>query len=435
MQLPRRPARPHRDDVVIALAGLLGGLVGIVFELHVLRPDVAPSPWMLGGLLLMCGAELLRRSAQPWVLAPGLLALVLDGLTGGLLAVVIMFTDLVYAAVLYGRPRAARAVLRGSVLLTVAGTVAAVAWLRQPEALLFGVLLAGGLAAPAWTALIIRDHRDEAAAERLRAEQTALLAEMDRVQAVTAERSRMARELHDLVANHLSAIAIHATAALSLDDLDQHGRAHTALTVIRENSTQGLAEMRQLIGLLRRTATPDGGSGETGERAGPEAVPSLDGVDALVERAARGGTSAQLRFTHHDARAGRPRPPAPVELAAYRIVQESLTNAVKHAAPGEVSVVVTQDARTLTVDVTSPYDGARPASARAPGSGAGLTGMRERVALLGGSFVAGRVAGHAPPPEDGDGCRGNGATVWRVRAELPLGDAAAAAHRQAGEAT
>lgn len=98
--------------------------------------------------------------------------------------------------------------------------------------------------------------------------------------------------------------------------------------------------------------------------------------------------------------------PAPVEPAAYRIVQESLTNALKHAAPGPVAVRVDRAGRMLTVEVTSVSEG-RPGP-RAPGSGAGLVGMRERVALLVGEFEAG-------PATAADGT-GN----WRVRAELPV---------------
>ncbi|MDF3144223.1 histidine kinase dimerization/phosphoacceptor domain-containing protein, partial [Streptomyces sp. T21Q-yed] len=115
----------------------------------------------------------------------------------------------------------------------------------------------------ALTGWLVRNHRDAAEAARLRAEQTALLAEMDRTQAVTSERARMARELHDMVANHLSAIAIHSTAALSLDDPKT---SREALSVIRENSVEGLAEMRRLIGILRDS------SGDTA----PVAAPTLN---------------------------------------------------------------------------------------------------------------------------------------------------------------
>ncbi|MER6977177.1 ATP-binding protein, partial [Streptomyces carpinensis] len=107
--------------------------------------------------------------------------------------------------------------------------------------------------------------------------------------------------------------------------------------------------------------------------------------------------------------------PAPVELAAYRIVQESLTNALKHAPPGRVHVLVDERDGALHIRVTSPY-GERNAP-RAPGSGSGLVGMRERTALLGGTFAAG-------PEASPHG------TAWTVRAALPLSEAPGA--REAG---
>jgi signal transduction histidine kinase len=190
-----------------------------------------------------------------------------------------------------------------------------------------------------------------------------------------------------MVANHLSAIAIHSTAALSLDDAKT---TREALAVIRENSVAGLAEMRRLIGILRD---------RSGDRE-PAASPILAGLGALVGTARSNGLDVTLDAGHGEV-------PAPVELAAYRIVQESLTNALKHAAEGRVRVVLRQRDGLLDIRVTSPYQpGDTP---RAPGSGAGLTGMRERAALLGGTFEAG--------PRDG---------LWAVRAALPLteGDSA-----------
>ncbi|RKN09362.1 sensor histidine kinase [Streptomyces radicis] len=387
-----RPAPPHRHDVWIALAGLAGGLLGIAFGLYTVNPERDHGPAVLVGLLLMCGAELLRRTAPGWALGIAVVALVVDIATGGLLAVLVMFTDVLYATTLYGPARVARALAPGSVVFSVAATVGTLAWLRAPEALLLGVLAAGVTATPVWTGLMLRQHREAAAAERLRAEQTALLAEMDRAQAVAAERSRMARELHDRVANHLSAIAIHATAALTLDERDA---ARDALGVIRENSTQGLTEMRRLIGLLR----------EAGGGHAVEASPSLDALDALLGHAERAGAAGGLTFKGLDERPPRAaRLSTPVELAAYRIVQEALANAVKHAAPGEVTVVLRQDAGALTVTVTSPFHERTPS--RAPGAGAGLIGMRERVDLLDGAFAAGPTGAHR----------------WRVHAELPLGE-------------
>ncbi|MEU3663116.1 histidine kinase [Streptomyces sp. NPDC032940] len=388
-----RLLRPRRFEVYIASAGLLGGLLlwGIGLGLQSRDEPVVlfEGRWpLLVPLAVMAGCELLRRTAPRTGLLIGTAALVGDTLTQGNLVTVIMYTDLMYAAVLYGPPASARRIPWITGLLTVAGAIVPYAVWRVPEALLIGVGVGIVSFAPASTGLIVRNHREAADAARLRAEQTALLAETDRVQAVTAERSRMARELHDMVANHLSAIAIHSTAALSLDD---PATTRQALGVIRENSVAGLAEMRRLIGILR----------DTGGDTAPAVAPTLDGLGALVDGARANGLDVTLEAEPGEG------VPAPVELAAYRIVQESLTNALKHASPGPVEVAVTRDGGLLRVRVTSPY-GDRDGP-RAPGSGAGLVGMRERAALLHGTFEAG------PGPAAG-------ATVWTVRAALPLTD-------------
>ncbi|KOT92918.1 MULTISPECIES: sensor histidine kinase [Streptomyces] len=389
-----RLPRPRRFDVYAASAGLLGGLLLWGIGLGVRRADdpvvLFDGRWpLLAPLAVMAGCELLRRAAPRTGLLIGTAALVADTLTQGSLVTVIMYTDLMYAAVLYGPPASARRIPWITGLLTVAGTVVPFALWRVPEALLVGVAVGIVSFAPASTGLIVRNHREAADAALLRAEQTALLAETDRVQAVTAERARMARELHDMVANHLSAIAIHSTAALSLDDADT---TRQALGVIRENSVAGLAEMRRLIGILR----DDGGDAE------PAAAPTLDGLGALVDGARANGLDVVL-----DADPGE-NLPAPVELAAYRIVQESLTNALKHASQGTVRVRLDRHEGSLRIRVTSPC-GERDAP-RAPGSGAGLVGMRERAALLHGTFEAGATAGPGPA----------GDRIWAVRATLPL---------------
>ncbi|GGT35940.1 sensor histidine kinase [Streptomyces chromofuscus] len=387
-----RLPRPHRFDLYVGLAGLLGGVLLWGIGLGVRPADEPIVLWsgrwaLLVPLVVMAGCETLRRAAPRTALLTATAALTVDTVTQGSLVTVLMYTDVVYAAVLYGTPASARRIPRITGLLSVAGTVVPFAMWREPEALLIGVALGIVAFAPASTGLIVRNHREAAEAARLRAEQTALLAEMDRVQAVTAERARMARELHDMVANHLSAIAIHSTAALSLDEPET---TRQALGVIRENSVEGLAEMRRLIGLLRDD------SGDSGE---PGPSPTLDGLGALVDTARANGLDVTLDAEHGASL------PAPVELATYRIVQESLTNALKHAAPGRVAVVLRQRDGSLDITVTSPY-GEREGP-RAPGSGAGLVGMRERAALLDGGFEAG--------PEDSPEGK-----VWVVRATLPM---------------
>lgn len=386
--------RPHRDDVALAVSGLLGGVLLWLLGLHTQGGRPFSAPWIaLVPLTVMAAMELQRRSAPRTALIVGTLALIADQFTRGSLATILMFTDVMYAAVLYGTPAAARRIPVATLLITVASTIGFLAWFRTPEALLIGVVTGLISFIPAITGVSVRNHRTAADAARLAARQTARLAEMDRTQAVIAERARMARELHDMVANHLSAVAIHSTAALSIDDPETSRRA---LKVIRENSVEGLAEMRRLIGLLR----------EGGEDGAPAAAPTLASLDALVEQANGNGASSGLVCVLEDTRAEAAVPlPTPVELAAYRIVQESLTNALKHAAPGPVTVRLDLAGEVLTVEVTSAF-GSRPGPT-APGSGAGLVGMRERVALLGGTFGAGAEA-------DGDGTK-----VWRVRAELP----------------
>ena len=468
-----RAYRPRRVDVLIALAGAGGGLLLWAFGLTN-EPLLARGPrWLvLLPLAAMCLAALGRRTAQPYALGLAILAEAADVLVGSLLVTLVLFTDVLYAAVLYGSARLSRVALRGSVVFAVVVPAGLLAVFQRAEMLLIAGVCASLVLFPAWTGVIIRDHRDEAAAERLRAEQTALLAEMDRVQAINAERSRMARELHDVVANHLSAIAIHSTAALSFqsarskaatghDELDggdgagDGGNAagdatREALGVIRENSVQGLAEMRRLIGLLR----------DAEDAREPATTPSLDGLGALLERA-RATAGGGRTFALHDRRPGSSGPlPTPVELAAYRVIQEAVTNALKHAAPGPVTVELDRtDALYLkiTSPLTAPASNGREGSAdgnanddgrgsgdggpRAPGAGAGLIGMRERVELLNGELAAGpttKAASKAMPeatseeiPKATDTWKGHaaradhlpdpgGAPVWEVRAVLPV---------------
>ncbi|MFF1508914.1 sensor histidine kinase [Streptomyces sp. NPDC058326] len=390
MTLPR----PHRFDLLMGFLGLAIGLLLWSFGLYTTGDRVLDQRWAtLIPLTVMASAETLRRTLPQTALVVGTLAIVADQFTNGNLVTVLMFTDVVYAAVVYGKPASARRVPYTTGLITVAVTIGFLVWWQNAIALLVGVLTGMISFMPALTGAVVRNHREAAEAARLRAEQTALLAEMDRAQAVVAERARMARELHDMVANHLSAIAIHSTAALSLDE---PATTRQALTVIRENSVAGLAEMRRLIGILRDS------SGD----AEPSVAPTLAGLDALVDRARANVGPSGLVLALDDTRKTVAPLPAPVELAAYRIVQESLTNALKHAAPGEVRVTLGQGPGALWVRVTSPY-GERPGPT-APGSGAGLVGMRERVALLDGIFEAGAVT------DEG------GRRLWRVRAELPV---------------
>jgi signal transduction histidine kinase len=377
-------------DLALAGASLAGGLV--LLELGnqpqvPAHPDV-PAAAFLVPLLAVSAAVGLRRVATRAGLALGTAALALDVALGASLGTALIYTQVLYDACVYGPSRWWRRLLGVTVALSllaaVAGPLALGTW--RGVAVAVPVVLVGVL--PVLTGISVRQYRDQAAAERARAEQTARLAELDRREAVRAERARMARELHDVVANHLSAVAIHATAALSVPGLDR-ARIDAALRVIRENSVQGLAEMRQLIGVLREPAT--GAASEPGEEA---IRVRLEELDRLVDRMRAAGLAVRVEVV------GDARPlPVGVDLAAYRIVQESLTNALKHG-PGEAALAVTYGPTEVVVTVENPVR----AGGGLPGAGAGLIGMRERAVLLGGRFSAG--------PADGR---------WRVHAELPTG--------------
>ncbi|WFE52457.1 histidine kinase [Micromonospora sp. WMMD1155] len=385
-------------DLALAGASLAGGLV--LWTLG-WQPQIRPHPdvpavLFLPPLLAMCVAVGLRLVAPRASLAVGTTAVVVDIALGGSLGTILIYTQVLYDACVYGPPRLWRWLLRATIGLSVIGAVVGVVLTDEWSGVAVGVLVVLVGLLPVLTGISVRQYRDQAAAERARAEQTARLVELDRRQAVSAERARMARELHDVVANHLSAVAIHATAVLSVPGLDR-GQVEAALRVIRESSVQGLAEMRQMIEVLREPGA-GGGPGPAGDGvAMPESVSArLAETDELVERVRAAGLAVRVRTD------GAPSPlPVGVDLAAYRIVQESLTNALKHGT-GEADLTIAYRPAEVVLTVENPV---RRDGAGLPGAGAGLIGMRERATLLAGRFSAG--------PHDGR---------WQVRAALPIGE-------------
>jgi signal transduction histidine kinase len=215
----------------------------------------------------------------------------------------------------------------------------------------FGVPLAVG--ALAWGRLV-NDRRDQAfAGERQREHQL-----------VVDERLRIARELHDVVTHGMGLIAVKAGIANHLAETRPE-EARDALRIIEATSRESLTELRRLLGVLR-------------EDADLAPAPTLDALPELVERASMAGVEVEAVVAER-----RDLPP-PVELAAYRIVQEALTNVVKHAAPARCRVSVRVTAGVVAIEVAD--DGTRDSGGR---PGHGLVGMRERVALYDGEFAAG----------------------------------------------
>ena len=203
----------------------------------------------------------------------------------------------------------------------------------------------------------------------LRAEE-AREAEAER--AVADERRRIAREMHDIVAHSGSVMVVQAGGARSILDCDP-ARSQEAAAQIEETGRAALAEMRRLLGVLN---APDG-------HATLAPAPSLKSVDALVAGARAAGLPVRLSIE------GEPRPlPAGVDLAAYRVIQEAITNAIKHAGCAETDVLVRYCASHVELDVSD--HGARTVGATVlAGAGHGLIGMRERVRVFGGELSAG----------------------------------------------
>jgi signal transduction histidine kinase len=223
------------------------------------------------------------------------------------------------------------------------------------------------------------------AAERTRAEEARRRA--------GEERMRIARELHDVLAHNISLINVQAGVALHLMD-EQPGQSRSALAAIKQASNDALGELRSVLDVLRQ-----------GDEAPPRAPASgLAQLDSLVAGAEATGLNVRARVE------GTPRPlPAGTDLAAFRIVQESLTNVTRHAGPATTTVLLAYGDKDLTIQVDDDGRGVEPPSvAGIPlRPGRGLAGMRERVAALGGELTTG--------PRPGGG--------FRVQARLPLDDA------------
>lgn len=270
----------------------------------------------------------------------------------GLAALVMTYSLAAYAARFHS--------LVGLVAVEVGLTLEALFGMSRPQ---FDTLLGNLIMlAAAW---ILGDgarrRREEALSEQQRLAR----------QAVGEERLRIARELHDVVAHSMSVIAVQAgTGRMVIDDDLEHARR--ALASIEETSKRALDEMRRLLGVLRAD-TPDA--------AALAPVPTLDDLDRLVAYAVDGGTAVDVSVD-----GDRRKAPAGIELAAYRVLQEALTNVRRHAAGAPARVHLSFEPAELVVEIENPLAGGQPPS----GSGGhGLLGMRERVSLYGGTFDAG----------------------------------------------
>ncbi|MDH3306747.1 MAG: sensor histidine kinase [Acidimicrobiia bacterium] len=377
---------PRSSDAVLATVVFVLEVIGILvrtanesgeFTLSMLG-DVPAATYLL---LAASSVALLWRRRRP-------LIVLLATLTAGLVWDVIGLAygpSLAIFVSLYGVGRYI-ADTRTSLLAVAAALILVVAddVIEGESVSVFGFSLAVVLVG--WyLGTLIKGRREYLALVEERAEYLERAQAAEAQRAVDEERTRIARELHDLVAHRVSMMTVQAGAAQTVAASDP-ARAVRAMEAIEQAGREALDELRQVLGVLR----PDGHR----EALGP--MHGLADIPGLVREMNDAGLKVSLsNNVVHDV------VPAKVDLATYRIVQEALTNVLKHAGPDPTAEVrLSANDQMLTIEVTDRGSGV----STLPGSGHGLLGMRERAGLLGGTFEAG------PRPEGG----------FRIMARLPL---------------
>ncbi|MEU3844864.1 histidine kinase [Streptomyces sp. NPDC028635] len=387
----RLKAHPAAFDAALAAGVLLCMVAGSFVDPHgengVTWGVRSPAPLSL--LLMTIGAAALvarRRAPLRVLLVTGTVAVV-ECVTSdprapvAMSAVVALYT----VAATTDRPTTWRVGLLTMTVLTGAAMLAGpLPWYAQEN---LGIFAWTGMAAAAGDA--VRSRRAFVHAIRERAERAERTREEEARRRVAEERLRIARDLHDVVAHHIALVNVQAGVAAHVMD-KRPDQAKEALAHVREASRSALNELRATVGLLRQSGDPE---------APTEPAPGLDRLDELAGTFRNAGLHVEVVRADQDTTV-----PAAVGLAAYRVIQEALTNVHKHAGTGakaEVSVVRVGP----RIEITVLDDGAgKEAPAPAPGGGHGLLGMRERTTALGGTLTT--------APRYGGG--------FRVHATLPL---------------
>jgi signal transduction histidine kinase len=382
----RRRLTPARFDALLALLAF----AVMAVELTALGDPSLPLAVQIAGSGVMGFALGLRRRSP--LLATALLFAAAIPLASQIEDVTSPFLTILVMAFTLGTLEVRRAVIG------LAG--AQVGMLGLATAFSTGVvgdyLFPAGFAAAAWGMGRTIAHRTQLTAEL---HEAAIVAreeqERERDRAVADERRRIAREMHDVVAHSVSVMVVQAGGARRILDRDP-ARAVEAAERIEHAGRTALVEMRRLLGVLH--------PGEPDATVLPQ--PTLDAVDALVGRARDAGMPVEVEV------AGERRPlPAGAEVAVYRIVQEALTNALKHAGGAATDVRLAWNDDALEVTIADRGRATPAAEAPLPSGSHGIVGMRERVRVYGGTLEAG--------PQPGGG--------FRVRARIPLRQEALAA--------
>ncbi|MBK0419706.1 sensor histidine kinase [Leucobacter sp. CSA1] len=401
-----RPSVQAAAYLLVAAAVVGFGLVRFWDVFSLVPDDARPPGWAVAVPFASCGLVLLKRRAPLLGLVAAAVLFVSDLLLLGSIVTLIVLLEMLhsYTVVLGGAGR--RRVLLGVAIATV--VLAAAAWAVTGElrmGVLIGLQFGAMLGFAFWYANSIAQSQELVGLYRQRAEDASRLAELDREAAVRSERERMARELHDVVAGHVAAVAIRSEAALTgagsdaderiasgdrtggrereAEDGRDGGREREALRAARDASLDAHGALRSMIAVLRK------GTDDIAAPVGRELIPKL------VEEARRSG----VRVTLIDEAEGPLAPP--VDHALGRVVQEALANCARHASGADVEVRLEADGREIVASVVS-RGGRALARPGLEGTGMGLEMLAERVRATGGRFEAGA--------EDGG---------WAVRARLP----------------
>lgn len=382
----------QKTGIATTLGALFGMLVGAVLLLRrrwpvaVVLVGIAVSPAQMGFLLSLVGLYTLAASEVPRRITVALASM--NGF-GTLLVAFLNFQDSMHDSGTESM----------SLLVTLIVSALVALGLTAPPVLL-------GLYARARRRLVesLRERADGLERElELLAEKALERAERARAD----ERTRIAREMHDVVAHRVSLMVVHA-AALKAVALKDPQKASASAELLGDMGRQALTELRQMLGVLRTASEPVAPAAPVtaapGTRVAPvvpdeeDEGPSLERLAELVEESAAAGMGVELAVEGESRPCG-----ARIEATVYRVVQEALTNVHKHAAGAKARVLLAYREAEVAVLITNgPSDGS--AATRLPSGGHGLVGMRERVTAHGGGFAAG------PTPEGG----------FRVSAMIPL---------------
>lgn len=371
--------------LLIAVGLALLGWSGLWSSFSLLPPSARVPSWATLVLAVpACGVVLLKRRAPVTGLVVAAAFFVTDLLTVGGVVPLLVLLEMLHAYTLALPPERRRRLLGGVIAATLVLTGAALVISSDARsAAMIGLQFGALLGLTYWYANSVAQSRELVEMHRRRAEDAERIAELDRVAAVEGERDRMARELHDVVAGHISAIAIRSEAALGLPAEETSDRR--ALRAVRDASLEAHATLREMIQVLR--------SGE--QEFSPS--PGRARVPGLVAAAQASGARVSLTDTISGEL------PAPVDHAVGRIVQEGLANAMRHAAGAEVAVRLSDCGGEVRVEVSSAGGGA-PSDPELRGSGMGLEMLAERTRAVGGEFTAGPAGPVVPPTSAAGRC-------------------------------